>query len=63
MDERDELIATLKEYIALLGNELDKNITFLYVHGILASEEAIAEGKRLREKIEALEQRIANNLN
>lgn len=50
----ESLINVQSDYIKLLGSEVDKNASYLYVHGIKCSPEVYEEGKRLREEINKL---------
>jgi hypothetical protein len=50
----NELVAKLDEYIARLDKEIDSLVGIASVHGWRSTEEAIADGIRLRAEIEAL---------
>lgn len=49
-----ELIEVQKEYIKLLGDELDGTAVFMDVHGQGATPKTIQKGKELRAKIKEL---------
>lgn len=50
-----KLIETQKEYIEFLEKYIDKQVGFLYSHGIVATKEEEKEGKQLRQKIKEIE--------
>lgn len=49
------LIKAYKEYIALLSDEIENNASFLYMHDIQTSKDAVSKGIKLRKQIEKLE--------
>lgn len=49
-----ELIDTMDGYITLLSNDIEKNCTFLNVHGVRTSDADIKSGAMFREKISLL---------
>lgn len=53
VDERDKVISLQKEYIKLLGDELDETVEMAHIHGWKSTR--YEEGKRLRELIKETE--------
>lgn len=51
---KDELIEELDSYIKFIGKELSNHEVLAWNRGIRASQEKIEEGKRRRERINAL---------
>lgn len=55
---QEELIKTQNEYIEFLGKELGNNATYLYVHGIIASDGIVKQGSDFRDKIKNLQDKL-----
>lgn len=47
----NELIQALEEYISFLEGHISSNSTYLWSHGMHPTDDEIAKGKELREKI------------
>lgn len=57
---KDELIKELKDYIVLLGKEIDSLVSMAYVHGWRSS--LVEEGVQRRKRIEELENMISKGV-
>ena len=53
-----EYVNTLKEYILLLGGEINKWTGYLHIHGQNPDDKDIEKGKELRSKIEECEKEL-----
>lgn len=53
-----DIIPIMKEYIKLLGDEMDKSASYLHVHGWKWEQSSIDKGIELREKIQEYEKDI-----
>jgi hypothetical protein len=54
----EELVEVQKEYIELIGAEIDRNVVFLDVHGIRCADKVANKGRELRNKIKELTYKI-----
>ncbi len=57
---KDQLIQALKDYINLLGQELNDLAGMAFVRGWRSSEDKIKQGEDLRTSIEQLEKQISD---
>lgn len=56
--EQDQLVEAYGDYVAFLTNQLKGSSSFLYSHGITASEEDVRKGQKMREQIASLKQAV-----
>lgn len=63
MDNKDFLIKKQEEYIKLLGDEINKTASYLWIHGFITSEEDIQLGIKIRNEIQELKDKIENEKN
>lgn len=56
------LIGAEEEYINFLGSVIEKEASFLRTHGIMTSDEDIATGKKLRNKIANLKAKLTGGV-
>lgn len=52
-----DLIKAYKDYIKFLGEEIDSNAVYLYIHGIHPIDDKIKKGIELRDRIRKLEEK------
>jgi len=53
-----EMIFLINDYATFLGKIIDNNSTFLWAHGIKATNEEIQKGIEFRDKIEQLKKEL-----
>lgn len=54
IEKLKELLAKSNEVSTFYGKIIDSNATFLYIHGIRASDEEIMTGRKLRDEFNQL---------
>lgn len=53
-----ELVKVQKQYIKLLGKDIDRTSGYLHVHGMYPKDADVKKGAKLRAKIKELEDKL-----